>query len=123
MPDGKTFESSYDSDSVLIGSGPSAVLRLEDPEVSSIHAVIKVTPEGVVTIIDLGSEAGTSVNGGPVTEPVTLKSGDKITVGRVQLVIRTGAEAGSAKAHVLASEDKTLETDTSAKKNAPAPAP
>ena len=80
MPDGKTFDASYDSESVLIGSGPSAVLRLEDNEVSSIHAVIKVAPEGTVTIIDLGSEAGTQVNGNAVAEPVTLKSGDKITV-------------------------------------------
>jgi TonB family protein len=90
MPDGRTFDASYDSDSVLIGSGPSAVLRLEDPDVSSIHAVIKVTPEGSVTVIDLGSEAGTQVNGNPVTEPVTLKSGDRITIGRVQVVLSTG---------------------------------
>lgn len=102
MPDGKTFDASYDSDSVLIGNGPSAVLRLDDAEVSSIHAVIKVSPEGAVTIIDLGSEAGTSVNGQAVAEPVTLKSGDSIKIGRVTLVLRTGLAA-------FAAEDKTLE--------------
>lgn len=102
MPDGKTFDASYDSDSVLIGNGPSAVLRLDDAEVSSIHAVIKVSPEGTVTIIDLGSEAGTSVNGQAVAEPVTLRSGDTIKVGRVTLVLRTGLAA-------FAAEDKTLE--------------
>jgi pSer/pThr/pTyr-binding forkhead associated (FHA) protein len=111
MPDGKTFDASYDSDSVLIGSGPSAVLRLDDPEVSSIHAVIKVSPEGTVTIIDLGSEAGTSVNGNAVSEPVQLKSGDKIRLGRVDLVLRTGAVSFAA----ASAEDKTLETDTTKK--------
>lgn len=112
-PDGKSAESSFDADSVLIGSGPSAVLRLEDPEVSSIHAVIKVTPEGVVTIIDLGSEAGTTVNGAPVTEPVTLKQGDQIQVGRVSIVLESAVGASApAKAHVLAEEDKTVEADT-----------
>jgi TonB family protein len=113
LPEGKTQDASYASDSVLIGSGPSAVLRLDYPGVSSIHAVIKVSPEGTVTIIDLGSEAGTSVNGAVVTEPLTLKNGDEIRVGRVSLVLRTGLVANLA-------EDKTLETDVGAKKAASA---
>ena len=58
--DGATKDGSYDSDSVLIGSGPSAVLQLEDQNVSSIHAVIKVTPDGEVTIIDLVGNLRTS---------------------------------------------------------------
>jgi TonB family protein len=122
QPNGKAFDASYDSDSVLIGSGPSAVLRLEDPEVSSIHAVVKVTPEGVVTIIDLGSEAGTTVNGSAVTEPVQLKLGDRIGLGRVTIVLSaSGAERMSPKAHVLASEDRTLENDVTAKNQVPEP--
>lgn len=93
--DGKTSDAVYDSDSILIGSGPSAVLRLEDDGVSSIHAVIKVAPEGAVTIIDLGSESGTSVNGNAVTEPVTLSVGDAITVGGAKLEV---TQLGEAKA-------------------------
>lgn len=129
MPDGKTFDASYDSDSVLIGSGPSAVLRLEDPEVSSIHAVIKVTPEGVVTIIDLGSEAGTSVNGHAVTEPTTLKPGDRIGIGRVSLVLATSGAAaqaraaGAPKAFMLAADDKTAENEVPVKRSPPPPPP
>jgi hypothetical protein len=114
MPDGKTFETSYESDSVLIGSGSSAVLRLDDAAVSSIHAVVKVGAEGAITIIDLGSEAGTTVNGVEVTEAVALKSGDLLGIGGVKLVLETGVATGTAvtqtniaaapKAHVLASE-------------------
>ena len=66
MPDGQTSSRDFDADTVLIGSGPSAVLKIEDAEVSSIHAVIKAGPDGTLTIVDLGSDAGTSVNGAAV---------------------------------------------------------
>jgi TonB family protein len=87
MPDGRTLAREFDSDTILIGSGPSAVLKLDDPEVSSIHAVLKATPEGVVTVVDLGSEAGTTVNGRAVTEPMAVKSGDELALGRVRIKV------------------------------------
>lgn len=95
-PDGKSVDRDFDSDTILIGSGPSAVLKIEDAEVSSIHAVIKASSEGQITIVDLGSEAGTSVNGKAVSEPITLKDGDEIALGRVKLKLRLG-EAAAAK--------------------------
>jgi hypothetical protein len=107
LRDGRSIDAVHDSDSILIGSGPSAVLRLDDPNVSSIHAVIKVTPDGHVTIIDLGSEAGTAVNGHAVSEPVSLKVGDQITVGGARIVI---SQLGAPKAHVLADTDVTAPT-------------
>src|SRR5688500_14695142 len=102
LRDGRSIDAVHDSDSILIGSGPSAVLRLDDPAVSSIHAVIKVSPDGHVTIIDLGSEAGTTVNGHAVTEPVMLKVGDQVGVGGARVVI---TQLGAPKAHVLADTD------------------
>lgn len=96
LPDGSSRDAVYDIDSILIGSGPSAVLRLEDASVSSIHAVIKVAPEGTATVIDLGSETGTRVNGGPVTEPTSLKQGDLITVGGVRLKVTSLLLKGAA---------------------------
>lgn len=97
MPDGQTSSRDFDADTVLIGSGPSAVLKIEDAEVSSIHAVIKAGPDGSLTIVDLGSDAGTSVNGAAVNEPVQLKSGDHIGLGRVKLVL-SAPEAPKAEA-------------------------
>ncbi|MCK6544328.1 AgmX/PglI C-terminal domain-containing protein [Myxococcota bacterium] len=125
MPDGKSFETSYESDSVLIGSGPSAVLRLEDPEVSSIHAVVKVGADGAATIIDLGSEAGTNVNGQAITEAVALKPGDVLGLGGVKLVFQSGAGkaegAKAPKAYALADEDKTVEANLGGKAAASMP--
>lgn len=114
---GATKDAVFDSDSVLVGSGPSAVLRLEEEGVSSIHAVIKVSPEGEVMVTDLGSEGGTTVNGNAVTEPVTLSVGDTIRVGEVDLEITQLGE-GAAKAHALAEEEATVQvTDKKATLN------
>jgi pSer/pThr/pTyr-binding forkhead associated (FHA) protein len=131
--DGKTKDAVFDSESVLIGSGPSAVLRLEEEGISSIHAVIKVSAEGEATVIDLGSERGTTVNGNAVSEPVVLTVGDTIRVGEVDLEITElearapatraqpgddGREAAPApgpadrrgpKAHELAEEEATVQ--------------
>lgn len=97
LPDGRKQSREFDSDTILIGSGPSAVLKLEDSEVSSIHAVIKATPDGNLTVVDLGSEAGTSVNGKSISEPVVLKTGDEIAVGRVKLEVSLTAAAKAPK--------------------------
>ncbi|MFO0726782.1 MAG: TonB family protein [Myxococcota bacterium] len=117
MPDGQTSSRDFDADTILIGSGPSAVLKLEDAEVSSIHAVIKAAPDGVLTIVDLGSDAGTSVNGAAVNEPVALKSGDQIGIGRVKLVLSLAGEAAKAEA------PKAAEPVTAVAPPPPPPAP
>ncbi|MBI4818252.1 MAG: AgmX/PglI C-terminal domain-containing protein [Deltaproteobacteria bacterium] len=123
FPDGKTLSKQFDSDTVLIGSGPSAVLKIEDAEVSSIHAVIKLQGEDIVTIVDLGSDAGTKVNGTPVTEPVTLKSGDLIALGRIQVKIRFG-EVGKPELEAAAPTPDAPKTEAkSQKKPSVAPPP
>jgi hypothetical protein len=51
----------------MVGKLPSSCLRIEDENVSRIHAVIEVTSPEEVYIVDLGSMAGTLVNGKVVT--------------------------------------------------------
>lgn len=67
-----------------IGRAGSNVLVLTDPEVSSAHAVIEVTPQGCV-IRDLGSANGTTVNGQRVSE-AALRPGDEIGVGTTRIL-------------------------------------
>lgn len=64
---------------VKIGKLATSTLRLDDPEVSRIHAVIEVTPEQLL-VIDLGSTAGTFVNGKRVVK-ATLQAGDVLRFG------------------------------------------
>ena len=110
FPNGSTRDAVFDSESILIGSGPSTAMRLEDPSVSSIHAVVKLGSDHGVTIIDLGSENGTSVNGQPVSEPIKLSPGDQVRVGSVTLVVnQLGERTAVPKAHVLANEEATVQ--------------
>ncbi|HEX7008736.1 MAG TPA: ATPase, T2SS/T4P/T4SS family [Phycisphaeraceae bacterium] len=74
-------------DKVTIGRHSQNALCLDDPQVSRVHCQIEPTPEGYV-LRDLNSRNGTSVNQQRVSEVVTLRPGDVITVGstRIQFV-------------------------------------
>lgn len=77
----------FDRDIIKIGRLASAHLRLEDPKVSRIHAVIDITGANQeVSIIDMGSAEGTRVNGDKVSR-VRLKHGDEIGLGDSRLVV------------------------------------
>jgi hypothetical protein len=72
--------------SLVIGRGADADLRLMDTGVSRRHAEIEVDQDGV-TIVDLGSTNGTSVNGQRVSR-ARLADGDRIGLGASVLVYR-----------------------------------
>ncbi len=77
----------FERDIIKIGRLASAHLRLEDPKVSRIHAVIDIAQNGSeVSIIDMGSAEGTRVNGEKVSR-VRLKHGDEVGLGDSRLVV------------------------------------
>ncbi|HWO23936.1 MAG TPA: FHA domain-containing protein [Kofleriaceae bacterium] len=66
---------------VKIGKVPSSTVLIEgDERVSRIHAIIEVNGVDDVVVIDLGSEAGTSVNGEKINKR-RLRSGDELRLG------------------------------------------
>lgn len=71
---------------IKIGKLPSSHLRLEGDRVSRMHAVVEVAHDGV-TIIDLGSNAGTLLNGQKVARSKLL-DGDTLMLGDVKMVVR-----------------------------------
>jgi FHA domain len=76
----------FERDIIKIGRLASAHLRLEDPKVSRIHAVIDIANGSEVSIIDMGSAEGTRVNGEKVSR-VRLNHGDEVGLGDSRLVI------------------------------------
>ena len=78
---------------IKVGKLASSHLRLDDEQVSRMHAVIEVGADGVITIIDIGSQKGTFVNGQRVNK-ARLQPGDAITFGdtRVELARDDAAE-------------------------------
>lgn len=69
---------------IKVGSLPSSHLRLVDGAVSRMHAVIEISDDGAVSLIDLGSAAGTHVNGHKINKS-PLDHGDEIRVGQTTL--------------------------------------
>jgi hypothetical protein len=92
LVDTRSFQQSI----IKIGRLASAHLRLDDPKVSRIHAVIEVSPAGEMSITDMGSAEGTQVGGERITK-VTLEDGDEIVVGGTRLIV-SQAEAEEAAA-------------------------
>jgi pSer/pThr/pTyr-binding forkhead associated (FHA) protein len=75
---------------IKIGRAQTAHLQLDDEAVGRMHAVIERDAEGV-TIIDLGSESGTRVNGETVNK-ARLSHGDIVEIGPYRLTVGIGAQ-------------------------------
>ncbi len=75
----------------FIGRDKESRLRLDDPLISRRHAVLRVREDGS-TITDLSSANGVYVNGAPAVGAARLAAGNRILVGREELVVvRVGA--------------------------------
>src|SRR6185436_2451945 len=87
----------------IIGSGPSSHLRLTNRNVDTLHARIAWEDAGVV-LSDVGSAAGTFVNGERVENEQVLSDGDRISIGppgspeSVKLLVRVPGNLAAAAA-------------------------
>lgn len=76
----------------IIGRDPAADVWLDSPSVSRRHSQIAIT-EDRITIADLGSKNGTTVN-----EAMALHDGDRILFGSVSGVFRSSRTGLSTEA-------------------------
>ncbi len=86
-------------DIVKVGKDPRSHLRVDDEAASRMHAVVEVAGPDDVTLIDLGNEPGTLVNGARVNK-CKLHVGDQIQIGDTRLVLER-ADAGGADGHAV----------------------
>jgi hypothetical protein len=66
---------------MTLGRSHSNDLVLSEPSVSRVHASLTVDHDGRVSVQDLGSSAGTTVNGRPASGTVALRTGDVVSFG------------------------------------------
>jgi len=83
---------------LVLGSGPTAGLRINDPAVSSLHLLLKRHHDSVLAI-DLASEAGTQVGDVPLQAPRALRHEDVIRLGRSRVTVYFGPAPAVAPAH------------------------
>ncbi|MFN7144107.1 MAG: AgmX/PglI C-terminal domain-containing protein [Myxococcota bacterium] len=83
------------AESVTIGKGPAAMLRIEDAALQDLHAVLNVNEDGTVQLLDLVGDQSTQVNGAPVSN-VVLSNGDTVGFGAIRVVVRITDSAAFA---------------------------
>ncbi|MET8327205.1 FHA domain-containing protein [Streptomyces sp. NPDC005181] len=77
---------------IRIGRSADADVPLDDPDVSRLHCTVTVSEDGRVSVADLGSTNGTSVDGREVHgHPVRLKPGALLRLGESTLRLASGA--------------------------------
>src|SRR6204780_1405901 len=79
-------------DIVKVGKDPRSHLRVDDELASRMHAVIEVASPADITLIDLGNEPGTLVNGQRVNK-CKIRPGDQIQIGSTLIHLETAAIA------------------------------
>jgi pSer/pThr/pTyr-binding forkhead associated (FHA) protein len=68
-------------DYMTLGRSHTNDLVLQERSVSRVHASLEVGHDGRVSVQDLGSSAGTTINGRPASGRVILRPGDVIAFG------------------------------------------
>ena len=82
-------------DIVKVGKDPRSHLRVDDELASRMHAVIEVASAGDITLIDLGNEPGTLVNGQRVNK-CKIRPGDQVQIGSTLIVLEQAELAHTA---------------------------
>ncbi|WP_037675302.1 FHA domain-containing protein [Streptomyces griseus] len=88
---------------IHVGRSADADVPLDDPDVSRLHCAVTLSPDGSVTVADLGSTNGTTLEGIRVgTRPVRLAAGALLRIGESALRL---APAGGPGARVPTTPD------------------
>ncbi|WP_326792360.1 FHA domain-containing protein [Streptomyces sp. NBC_00841] len=81
---------------ILIGRSADADVPLDDPDVSRLHCAVTVSEDGAVSVADLGSTNGTSLDGTEVRDrPVRLRPGALLRLGESTLRLASGSPTPS----------------------------
>ena len=86
-------------DIVKVGKDPRSHLRVDDELASRMHAVIEVASPDDITLIDLGNEPGTMVNGARVNK-CKINPGDQLQIGGTTIVFEAAQPSMLASASV-----------------------
>jgi outer membrane biosynthesis protein TonB len=90
MKNGKPLEmKQYSGQQIVIGREGKVDLIVNDQSVSPIHAMIEEREEGRYFLCDLGSQAGTSLNGYKIVDEA-INSGSEFQLGAVTLEFHIG---------------------------------
>jgi hypothetical protein len=76
----------FEQEMVTIGKGAAAVLQVQDDQLADLHAAVQIGDDGEITVLDLGSDTGTLLNGNPVNNN-KLSDGDELRLGNTTITV------------------------------------
>ncbi|WP_344528373.1 FHA domain-containing protein, partial [Streptomyces rectiviolaceus] len=80
---------------IRVGRSGDADVPLDDPDVSRLHCAVTLAQDGQVTVTDLGSTNGTTVDGREITDrPARLSPGSLLRLGESALRLTAGGGTG-----------------------------
>ena len=88
-------------DIVKVGKDAKSHLRVDDELASRMHAVIEVASPEDITLIDLGNEPGTLVNGARVNK-CKIRPGDQVQIGGTKILLEKAEPVAMAQAAAAA---------------------
>jgi len=83
----KLYDWTLEEGKYIIGRSSQCDLVINDSTVSRKHAQIEISDENTISLTDLGSHNGTTVNGDAIADTVKLQANDIISFGRVEFKI------------------------------------
>ncbi|MEU6666142.1 FHA domain-containing protein [Streptomyces sp. NPDC046727] len=90
---------------ITVGRSADADVPLDDPDVSRLHCAVTVGADGRVSVADLGSTNGTSLDGVRVTDrPIRVPSGGLLRIGESALRVTPSGGPGMRVATVADGE-------------------
>lgn len=92
-----------DREEGTVGRREDNTYILTDPRVSRVHASLRREAGGVI-VTDLGSSAGTKVNGEEIVGPCVVRHGDRITFGPIEATLSDPAMAAQPEETTLVLE-------------------
>lgn len=95
-----------------VGRSSGCDLVINDSTVSREHARVEVADEKTISLTDLGSHNGTTVNGYAINDTVKLQTNDIVSFGRVQFKITPSSEKTAATAFSLGDSEQDLANAT-----------
>jgi pSer/pThr/pTyr-binding forkhead associated (FHA) protein len=95
---------------MTVGRTEQSEITIADPRISRAHARLSVRADGV-TVEDLGSANGTTVNGIPVSGVMRLANGDKLAFEKHEFTVQLIGGADSDATMLMDMGDATVLTD------------
>lgn len=96
------------AESVTIGKGPAAMLRIEEDALSDLHVVLNVNDDGSVQLLDLVGDNAATLNDEPLGDR-PVRNGDVIRLGPIS--IRVALPEVQAESPAVAASDSPSPAD------------